>query len=72
MTNTAPGAPVLFKGILLATTRLGYVIGDTANCQEFYFAKSDVRSIWFKKTGMVGEMEIEIPYHVAKSKGVPI
>ena len=71
MTNHAPGAPVFFKGILLAVTRLGYVIGDTANCQEFYFAKSDIRSTWFNKD-VEGEIEIEIPLHIAKEKGVPI
>jgi uncharacterized protein (DUF427 family) len=71
MDQQAPGAPVTFKGILLATTRLGYVIGNTTECQEYYFAKSDIRSTWFNKD-IENSIEIEIPLHVAREKGVPI
>ena len=71
MNKTAPGAPVTFKGILLAKTPLGYVIGNITECQEYYFAKSDVRSAWFNPDAD-GGIEIEIPYHIAKEKGVPI
>jgi len=71
MKEKSSGAPVTFKGILLATTRLGYVIGNHTECQEYYFTKKDIRSVWFNKD-VDGGIEIEIPYHIAKEKGVSV
>ena len=70
MKPKAPGAPVKIRGILVANTWFGYVIGTASHTQEYYFSKTEVRGITYNVGDKLSEVEIEIPYHVAQAKGV--